>query len=248
MPFRSDLTWARLVRAISVTTRYERGAGPLQARDKGRGIASTLMAVDPYTLVSARSRSPLTATHLSRLSEIAEADHAFFTRDAGNWTDYRDQRVLVLLTQGGALHYLDGKSGVKDLDLWTFYAANPGHSIAQLGQRHRAVDFGLSEFGRQLYRLDVAKDARQRAQWQKWSQYTGRRVDLFVRDLPVAPTATYGAALAAVRAWLADGIREGSRRPSKARKPSGWHLAHKPAIVIDPPEHRDETAWGSMLP
>ena len=40
--------------------------------------------------------------------------------------EYRDRRLAVVLAQGAALHYVDHCHGVKDLDVWTFYAAVPG--------------------------------------------------------------------------------------------------------------------------
>jgi hypothetical protein len=34
-----------------------------------------------------------------------------------------DSLVCVALCQGAALHFVDGENGVKDFDVWTFYAA-----------------------------------------------------------------------------------------------------------------------------
>ncbi len=39
-----------------------------------------------------------------------------------NWSQlYRDRVIAVTLCQGAALHYLNGRNGVKDFDLWTFF-------------------------------------------------------------------------------------------------------------------------------
>ena len=47
-------------------------------------------------------------------------------------------RVLaVALCQGAALHYVDGKNGVKDFDVWTFFAndgASPAYPVRRRGE------------------------------------------------------------------------------------------------------------------
>ncbi|MFI5953746.1 hypothetical protein [Cryptosporangium sp. NPDC051539] len=65
------------------------------------------------------------------------------------------------------MHYLDGNNGVKDFDVWSFYAE---HGSWPFPARWRGTqDFGPSKFGR-------------------WSgdplTYSGRRVDLLGRSLP----------------------------------------------------------------
>ena len=34
---------------------------------------------------------------------------------------YRDRLIMLVLAQGGALHYIDQKNGLKDIDVWAFY-------------------------------------------------------------------------------------------------------------------------------
>ena len=59
--------------------------------------------------------------------------------------------LLVALWQGAALHYLDclrgakKKNGVKDLDVYSFYAKDP--KLPWPYRRHGKADFGESEFG-----------------------------------------------------------------------------------------------------
>src|SRR5690349_8794869 len=87
-----------------------------------------------------RSRAKLTDEHLRRLAVLAEEDHAFFTRPGGR-PEYESCRLAVALAQGAALHYLDGRNGVKDLDVWTFYVGIPGKRFPA-DRRLRNVDFG----------------------------------------------------------------------------------------------------------
>ena len=93
-----------------------------------------------------RSFEPLTDGHLSRLAEIARADQEDRYARRPRWSVYRDRVLLVALCQGAALHYLDGRNGVKDLDVWTFYAR---HGEGEFPARWRVMaDFGPSTLGR----------------------------------------------------------------------------------------------------
>jgi hypothetical protein len=90
---------------------------------------------------------------------------------------------------GGALHYLDCKkdakktNGVKDLDVYSFYAADP--EIPWPYRRHGVADFGESEFGHHP---------------NKRHDFVGRHVDLMGRALQVKPDAD---PVLAVCDWLA---------------------------------------------
>ena len=131
---------------------------------------------------SPRSRARLTDEHLRRLAALAAEDHAFFTRPGGR-PEYESRRLAVALAQGAALHYLDSRTGVKDLDVWTFYAAIPGRRFPA-DKRVRRADFGPSSLGRQTYDIHAARSEHQRALWQRWSAYKGRRVDFAYGHYP----------------------------------------------------------------
>lgn len=124
-----------------------------------------------------------------------------------NWGCYRGRLLCVALCQGAALHYLDRETGVKDFDVWTFFARSPGrpHPDAALFRRRKLVDFGPSRFGR----TPTAPPG-----------FAGRRVDLFARDLDAPISADPATVL---RQWL--------RRASTttARK-----LAEKAVVLIEP--------------
>jgi|KBSSwiStaDraftv2_1062776.scaffolds.fasta_scaffold2292433_1 hypothetical protein len=78
---------------------------------------------------------------------------------------WSDRVLLVALCRGAALHYLDGRNGVKDLDVWAFYARHPDGDFPA---RWRVMaDFGPSELGRH------PDDA----------GYRGRHVDLIGRSI-----------------------------------------------------------------
>jgi hypothetical protein len=64
----------------------------------------------------------ITRRVLDRLSEIAAGDRNDRFQRRPRWALYRDRVLCVALCQGGALHYVDGRNGVKDLDVWSFFA------------------------------------------------------------------------------------------------------------------------------
>lgn len=203
---------------------------------KGPSEAGAVADTDATLRRSQRSRARLTDEHLHRLAALADADHAFFTRPGGR-PEYDSRRLAVALAQGGALHYLDGRSGVKDLDVWTFYAAIPGRRFPG-DKRVRRADFGPSSLGRQTYDIHAAGDARQRALWQRWSAYTGRRVDFCVRALPVQAEAPINSVITLLQGWLARGAQS-----TAARKSSSWHLAQKAVVLLYPDSHRGYVVW-----
>jgi hypothetical protein len=69
-----------------------------------------------------RSIARITSGVLDRLSAIAADDREDRFHRRPRWAPYRDRVLCVALCQGAALHYLNGVNGVKDLDVWTFFA------------------------------------------------------------------------------------------------------------------------------
>lgn len=119
-----------------------------------------------------RSYAPITKNDLRKLAAITIADNRdFFRRNAAIGRYYRNRLLCVALCQGAALHYVDGEIGIKDFDLWSFFAEHPADRYPP--RRHATADFGSSKFGRP--RADF--------------EYQGRRVDLLGRSLPVRPAA-----------------------------------------------------------
>ena len=104
--------------------------------------------------------------------------------------------ICVALCQGAALHYLDGRNGIKDLDVWTFYAEHPEGPFPARWLTN--ADFGPSPLGRHPDDPPA---------------YLGRRVDLIGRSLPDDRGADPRAALVA---YLSAG-RTGSARALAAK-------------------------------
>jgi hypothetical protein len=144
-----------------------------------------------------RSYEPLTVRDLARLAEIARADREARFRRRPRWAVYRDRVLCVALCQGAARHYVDGATGIKDIDVWTFYAEHPEGPFPPRWMTK--VDLGPSRFGR-------------------WPgdppRFTGRRIDLVARSLPAPPDAD---PVSALRDYLSEGRTETAR--ALAEKP-----------------------------
>jgi hypothetical protein len=109
---------------------------------------------------------------LRRLGRLAAADrNSLFARRRETGELYADRLVAVALCQGAALHRVDGRNGVKDFDVWSFYLEHPQRPYPY--RRNGTADFGIPKFGTSP----------------GWEHFVGRRVDLIGRSLPFDPQA-----------------------------------------------------------
>jgi hypothetical protein len=120
-----------------------------------------------------RSLARIEIADLLRLAALAaDAEAELFRRNPQGSGRYAGRLLGRALCQGAALHYVDRRNGVKDFDVWSFYAQ---HDDWPFPARWRGTrDFGPSKFGR--YPSDPPR-------------YVGRRVDLLGRSLPAGPGA-----------------------------------------------------------
>jgi hypothetical protein len=118
---------------------------------------------------SARSLVRIDSDDLLRLAELAaEVEARLFARKPQGAGRYAGRLLCRALCQGAALHYLDASNGVKDFDVWSFYASC---SDGPFPYRWRGTaDYGPSKFGR------FPDDP---------PSFTGRRVDFLGRSLDV---------------------------------------------------------------
>lgn len=138
-----------------------------------------------------RSLAPITSDDLRRLGLLAAEDRAdYFARRPETGALYSSRLFAVALCQGGALHYLDGKNGIKDLDVWSFYVESPARMFPP--RRRAKVDFGDPKFG-------VTPDM---------PNFIGRRVDLIGRSIPAA---TPQDPIGSLRRYLSAGRTESAR-------------------------------------
>jgi hypothetical protein len=122
---------------------------------------------------SDRSLARIEIADLLRLAALAaDAERELFRRKPQGSGRYAGRLLGRALCQGAALHYVNGRNGVKDFDVWSFYAQYDDWPFPPRWRGTR--DFGPSKFGR--YPSDPPP-------------YSGRRVDLLGRSLPAEPGA-----------------------------------------------------------
>lgn len=166
-----------------------------------------------------RSYERIDKRTLERLARIARADRRWFLEGR---PEYRGRLICVALCQGAGLHYVDiarghrRPNGVKDFDVWSFFAKIPGKRFPAY-RRHVHVDFGPSKFGRWNHEP------------RRFRHYVGRRVDLLMRDLDVTVVAD---PVQALREWLEEGRTRSQR-----------DLAAKGVVLIQPARLRRKIVW-----
>jgi len=115
-----------------------------------------------------RSHGRITKADLRRLASIAlENLEGLYRRRPETGRLYRDRLLALALCQGAAKHVIDGRHGIKDLDVWAFFRSGPARPFPY--RRRGVSDFGDPKFGRH-------PDDR---------GFVGRRVDVMGRDIPV---------------------------------------------------------------
>lgn len=140
----------------------------------------------------------------------------------------------MVLAQGAARHYLHPEAGygVKDLDVWTFHAPLSRRPLYP-GRYETHAHFGPSTLGRNWYPAPIAGRER------RWNDYTGRRLDFLVRELPVPVAADVATVVSVLQSWLARGATEPCRcHTPEGRNSSAHHLAHKAMVWIGTPPTR----------
>src|SRR5581483_1710368 len=117
-----------------------------------------------------RSVERLTRTDLKRLARLAREEREdFFTRHPEWSLLYRRRMLCSALCEDAALHFLNGVTGVREFEVWVFYAEHAEAAFPYHLVSHR--DYGKSKFGSAL-----DTDA-----------YQGRRVGLTGRSLSCEP-------------------------------------------------------------
>jgi hypothetical protein len=144
---------------------------------------------------AARSKKPITKIDLRRLADIARQDlESLFRRRPVTGRLYRHRLFAIALCQGAALHYLDGKNGIKDFDVWSFFRAHPERQFPY--RRNQPKDFGDPKFGKSP----------------NCKSLVGRRVDLLGRSLKVS---SHESPAGALRGYLSSSKTRTARELAK---------------------------------
>lgn len=128
-----------------------------------------------------RSFAAMTREDLVRLHKKVGEAHKLYTAQR---PDLRGKLIAGCLAQGAAAHYIDGETGIKDIDLWLFYDG-------------RALGKGMPN--RTIRTLDFGPSAHGRHPDDDPARFAGRRIDAMARSV----TLHLQDPPSAVRAWLA---------------------------------------------
>jgi hypothetical protein len=144
---------------------------------------------------TSRSYERIDRDDLARLAWIARSDRGELFAEHPRYAALAERLICVALCQGAALHFVDGTNGVKDFDVWTFFAAHPGDPPFPW-RRRRAHVYGDPRFGRPPDKPD----------------FVGRCVDLLGRSLQPRGETTPDAILSG---YLSEGATETARALSE---------------------------------
>jgi hypothetical protein len=173
-----------------------------------------------------RSYERITPEDLDRLAEISRQDREDFFARKFRYLILEEGLVCVALCQGAALHFVNGENGVKDFDVWTFYAAHPDHP-AFPWRRRVARDFGDPRFGRTP----------------NTAGFVGRRVDLLGRSIEVGEEGDPAAALAA---YLSEGRTASARALARKAAVMLEPPNRRGAVVWPPGQLRADGGAGAV--
>lgn len=138
-----------------------------------------------------RSFKKIELNDLKRLADIAKNDRNNFFLKYPTWKREFSHRVLcVALCQGAGQHYVDGKTGINDFDIYTFYRKNPDKKW--YAKRIKSYDFGNPKFGQSIDKPN----------------FIGRRVDCLGREIEVRKNET---TIIALRRYLQESNTTTSR-------------------------------------
>lgn len=153
-----------------------------------------------------RSYARIETHHLRKLADLAMSDLTDLFAGCPQVGDrYRNRLMLLCLCQGAARHFVHGDRGVKDFDVWAFFAVHPEGPFPY--RRRGKQDFGRSRFGAS------PND----------EGYEGRRVDVLGRSIPCFDGREH---VDCVRDWLMCGTKS-SREVAK----SPVVVIHPPADI-----------------
>lgn len=97
--------------------------------------------------------------HLQLIQNYAEEELRRFLLLSGNpvgrYAIYKDRLVAICLCQGAALHFIDGTTGVKDIDVWFFFRDDDRQHIRNVGNMRYSINAKVGSFG--LRKLDFLK-------------------------------------------------------------------------------------------
>ena|SRR2546426_703304 len=133
--------------ASALADRSERPSGWLRTTLTWTASRELIIEAEASMEESERSFAKIEESDLERLALLSREDRAEFFSRHPRWQQlYANRLLCVTLCQSAAVHYVDGRYGVKDFDVWTFYAQHPDEAFPW--RRVGRKDYGSSKFGK----------------------------------------------------------------------------------------------------
>lgn len=117
-----------------------------------------------------RSYEAITSDDLKQLLKVATKTNRVFFKKNKRFKPKQKSLLAIALCQGAALHFIDGKNGVKDFDIYSFYVPSSkqgNNRISRLGRVLINRDSKLSKFGKDEHH----------------KEYVGKKADFMMREI-----------------------------------------------------------------
>jgi hypothetical protein len=163
-----------------------------------------------------RSYKKITKNDLKRLRQMAMDYHNELCKKHPQYKSLK--KVCICLCQGAALHYVDGKTGIRDFDVYTFYEKG---KVNYPYRSYVMRDFKNKKFGK-----TVGHSAKNN---EKFKKFTGKKVDILGRGIDVQENETCKDSV--VRYLTIESTE------------TAHFLAKKAVVVLDPIEMIGDVIW-----
>ena len=173
-------------------------------------------------MLELRSYVPITKEDLRTLVDVASRSLVDFFRTREHLQHYRDLLATIVLCQGAALHYVDGKNGVKDFDVFAFFRTPIFDRKLVTPRSSKKLESGLAKFG--VHPYDQARGFRT------------RHIDFFRKCITRRRVPAGDNAEDVLRAYLSSGLGG-----------TPCYLAQKPVVGLWPENVFGEVLWSPAV-
>ena len=98
-----------------------------------------------------RTYEKLTIEDLKEIEQYAKEELKRFLNEVGNpkgkYRVYENKLIAICLCQGAAQHFVDGKTGIKDIDVWFFFKEDKNVKIPDIKNMRYSVHKKFTNIG-----------------------------------------------------------------------------------------------------
>jgi hypothetical protein len=168
--------------------------------------------------IKGRSYELINRSDLEILLSIARTDFNDFCERYSKYKPLKDHIIAICLCQGGALHYIDETTGIRDFDVYIFFDNET--SITYPVRRRSVKDFGTDKFGTTYPGANIKNFH---------PEFIGRNIDLMARNID--KTGDY---IESIQNYL-----------KNQNSPTAYYLSQKAVVVLYPEEDIGKILWNA---